>query len=151
DWVSLFELRELQASENSISKQTAQANTRLLFLMVDLSSLTAKPDSTALASPPSTPTNGNSRARWSREDLLPALAGLMFGLAFAPTNFVPLAFFGLVPLLVYLDGPLTISRLIRASFIFPIAFYGFTLNWLAGMAGFSWLAVPGYMVIVFVY
>lgn len=75
----------------------------------------------------------------------------MFGLAFQPVNFVPLAFIGLVPLLFYLDHPPTISRIIRASFMFPIAFYGFTLNWLAGMAGFSWLAVPGYIAIVFVY
>src|SRR5262249_1641581 len=81
----------------------------------------------------------------------PALAGLMFGLAFEPVNFVPLAFVGLVPLLIYLDGLATISRIVRASFIFPIACYGFTLNWLAGMVGFSWLSWAGYIPIIFVY
>jgi apolipoprotein N-acyltransferase len=75
----------------------------------------------------------------------------MLALAFAPTNLVGLAFVGLVPLFLYLDGPVTRTRLIRASFILPVVLYGFTLNWLAGMAGFSWLAVPGYIVIIFVY
>ena len=75
----------------------------------------------------------------------------MLGLAFAPTNLVILAFIGLLPLLIYLDGPITVTRIVRASFMFPLVLYGFTLNWLAGMAGFSWLAVPGYLIIVFVY
>src|SRR5207247_7356470 len=82
---------------------------------------------------------------------LPALSGLMLVLSFAPTNLFILAFIGLVPLLIYLDGPITVTRIVRASFIFPFVLYGFTLNWLAGMAGFSWLAVPGYLIIVFVY
>ena len=39
----------------------------------------------------------------------------------------------------------------RAGLICPLVLYGFTLNWLAGMVRFSWLSVPGYLVIVFVY
>src|SRR5947207_15645697 len=120
--------------------------------MADSSPVTAKPDSTAPSVAPSIFTASVvKRQSWSREDLLPALSGLMLGLAFAPTNLVILAFIGLLPLLIYLDGPITVTRIVRASFIFPFVLYGFTLNWLAGMAGFSWLAVPGYLIIVFVY
>ncbi|PYV75243.1 MAG: apolipoprotein N-acyltransferase [Acidobacteria bacterium] len=120
--------------------------------MADSSPLTAKPDSTAPSVAPSILTASVvKRKSWSREDLLPALSGLMLGLAFAPTNLVILAFIGLLPLLIYLDGPITVTRIVRASFMFPLVLYGFTLNWLAGMAGFSWLAVPGYLIIVFVY
>lgn len=83
--------------------------------------------------------------------MLPALAGLLLGLAFAPTNLVIFAFFGLVPLFIYLDRPLDLGRTIRGGFIFPLVMYGFTLNWLAGMVGFSWLSVPGYLIIISVY
>ena len=89
--------------------------------------------------------------RWRSEDLLPALSGLAIGLAFAPVNLVFLAFVGVVPLLVYLDCPPSVRRIARASLLFAAAFYGFTLNWLAGMVGFSWLAVPGYLIIVFLH
>lgn len=75
----------------------------------------------------------------------------MIGLAFEPTNLVFLAFVGLIPLLIYLDGPVSKKRILRASFIFPITFYGFTLNWIAGMMSFSWLSVPAYLLIIFVY
>ena len=75
----------------------------------------------------------------------------MIGLAFAPVNLVFLAFVGVVPLLVYLDCPPSVRRIARASLLFAAAFYGFTLNWLAGMVGFSWLAVPGYLIIVFLH
>lgn len=88
---------------------------------------------------------------WSKEDFLPALSGLMTGLAFPPINFAFFSFIGLVPLFMYLDQPPSRARIIRASFIFPAAFYGFTLNWIAGMAGFSWLAVPAFLLIIFVY
>jgi apolipoprotein N-acyltransferase len=90
----------------------------------------------------------SGNGRWSKQDVLPVVSGLMLGLSFAPTNLVPLAFVGLIPLLVYLDGPVSKAKLLRAGLLFPIAFYGLTLNWLAGMVGFSWLAAPGYLAIV---
>src|SRR5437899_10234996 len=80
--------------------------------MADSSPLTTKPDSTAPSAAPSILTaSAVKRKSWSREDLLPALSGLMLGLAFAPTNLVILAFIGLLPLLIYLDGPITVTRI----------------------------------------
>jgi apolipoprotein N-acyltransferase len=120
--------------------------------MVDPSPFATKPDSTAIPASQSTPrTAPLQRDSWSKEDLLPALSGLLLGLAFAPTNLVFLAFVGLVPLFIYLDKPLSRRRIIRAGLICPWVLYGFTLNWLAGMVGFSWLSVPGYIIIVSVY
>lgn len=119
--------------------------------MVNLPS-PAKPDSTNVPEPGSTPqVSPSKRNSWSREDFLPALSGILLGLAFAPTNLFFLAFVGLVPLFIYLDQPLSRARIIRASLICPWVLYGFTLNWLAGMVGFSWLSVPGYIIIVSVY
>ncbi len=120
--------------------------------MVNISPVTTKPDSTALLAASSTPHGAKTwKKTWSREDFLPALAGLLLGLAFAPTNLVVFAFFGLVPLFIYLDKPPDLGRTIRAGLIFPLVMYGFTLNWLAGMVGFSWLSVPGYLIIISVY
>lgn len=92
-----------------------------------------------------------NRDNWSREDLLPPIAGFMLGLSFPPCNILPFAFVGLVPLLIYLDGPVSKTRILRAGITFPLAFYGFTLNWLTGMVGFSWLAAPGYVAILLLY
>jgi apolipoprotein N-acyltransferase len=89
--------------------------------------------------------------RWGREDLLPAVSGLLLAVSWSPINLTALAFVGLVPLFIYLGKPLSLHRIIRAGVLGSVLFYGVTLNWLAGMAGFSWLAVPGYAIIVFVY
>jgi apolipoprotein N-acyltransferase len=110
------------------------------------------PDSTAVVQARSMPQSARlPEHRWGREDLLPALSGLLLALSWSPFNLFPLAFVGLFPLFIYLDRPLSFHRIIRAGVLCSVLFYGVTLNWLAGMAGFSWLAVPGYMIIVFVY
>ena len=120
--------------------------------MANFSQVTTEPNSTAAVVTRSTldssPTNAGG---WSREDLLPALSGVMLALAFAPTNLWFLAFIGLVPLFLYLDHPFTHIRTIRAGLVCPLVFYGLTLNWLAGMVGFSWLSVPAYLIVVFGY
>src|SRR5258708_4117361 len=142
---------ESEATVNSSRTDKTHAGMDRPSLMVTLS-FPATPDSTNVPEAGSTrlglPSKRNS---WSRKDFLPALSGILLGLAFAPTNLFFLAFVGLVPLFVYLDGPLNRARIIRAGLISPWVLYGFTLNWLAGMVGFSWLSVPGYIIIVSVY
>ena len=88
---------------------------------------------------------------WSWEDGLPAVSGLLLALAFAPTSLWWLAFVGLVPLLIYLDHSPNLRRTIRGGVIFAVVLYGFTLNWLAGMVQFSWLCVPAYLFVVFLF
>jgi apolipoprotein N-acyltransferase len=119
--------------------------------MVNPSDLVTNLDFTAIPATGSTQGVPSPRSSWSREDLLPALSGLLLGLAFAPTNLFFLAFVGLVPLFVYLDKPLSRRRIIRAGLICPWVLYGFTLSWLAGMVKFSWLSVPGYICIIWLY
>ena len=94
------------------------------------------------------PTAPNS---WNWEDGQPAVSGLLLALAFAPTSVWWLAFVGLVPLLIYLDHSPNLRRTIRGGVIFAVALYGFTLNWLAGMVQFSWLCVPAYLFVVFLF
>ena len=112
--------------------------------------LATKLDSNSSALYRSTPERSAKNAQWAAEDLLPLISGLMLGLSFPPTNAVPFAFVGLIPLLVYLDKSVSKRRILIAGIMFPVAFYGFTLNWLAGMIGFSWLAIPGYLAVVFI-
>ncbi|PYX85815.1 MAG: apolipoprotein N-acyltransferase [Acidobacteria bacterium] len=110
------------------------------------------PDSTAAVQARSMPQSPRlPEYRWSREDFLPAVSGLLLAVSWSPINLTPLAFAGLLPLFIYLDKPLSLHRIIRAGVLGSVLFYGVTLNWLAGMAGFSWLAVPGYAIIVFIY
>jgi len=92
-----------------------------------------------------------SRAKvnsWSAEDLYPALAGLLMALSCPPINLSFLAFVALVPLFLYLDKPLTFTRTVRAGVLCSVAYFGIELSWVTAMGTFSWLAFPGYLVIL---
>lgn len=86
---------------------------------------------------------------WSAEELHPAAAGLLMALSFAPFNLSVLAFVALVPLFLYLDRPPARTRVVRAGLITGTVFFGIHLSWLVAVGSFSWLAFPGYAVIVF--
>ena len=85
---------------------------------------------------------------WSAEDLYPALAGLLMALSFPPINLSFLAFVALVPLFHYLDRPATFTRTVRAGVLCSIVYFGVELSWVNAMGTFSWLAFPGYLVIL---
>ena len=92
-----------------------------------------------------------SRAKvnsWSAEDLYPALAGLLMALSYPPINLSFLAFVALVPLFLYLDKPFTLTRTVRAGVLCSIVYFGIELSWVNAMGTFSWLAFPGYLVIL---
>jgi len=69
-----------------------------------------------------------NRTNRSREDLLPPIAEFMLDLSCPPCNMLPFAFVGLVPLLIYPEGPVSKTRILRAGITFPIAFHGFALT-----------------------
>ncbi len=89
-----------------------------------------------------------SHQPWNKEDLYPVLSGLLMALSFPPINLSFLAFVALVPLFVYLDKPFTLTRTARAGLLCSIVFFGITLNWINAVGAFSWLAFPGYVVII---
>lgn len=81
----------------------------------------------------------------------PPAAGLIFALAYPPLDLLPLALIGLWPLLAFLDR-ITAERSrvdLRAAFVggllFGLAFFGAVLHWIAGLTGFSVMAVPAYL------
>ncbi len=69
-------------------------------------------------------------------------------LSFPPINLSFLAFVALVPLFLYLDKPFPLARTARGGFLCSIVFFGVALNWINAVGAFSWLAFPGYVVIV---
>ena len=85
---------------------------------------------------------------WSREDLYPALSGLLLALSFPPINLSALAFVALVPLFFYLDKPATFVRTARAGILTAAIYFGITLSWLNSVGAISWLAFPAYVVAV---
>lgn len=69
-------------------------------------------------------------------------------LSFPPINLSFLAFVALVPLFLYLDEPLTLRRTVRAGVLCSLVYFGIVLSWVNSMGTFSWLAFPGYLVIL---
>ena len=83
----------------------------------------------------------------------PPLAGLLFALAYPPLDLLPLAFVGLWPFLAFLDRAAPaerLGRLFTGGYLFGLAFYGALLYWIAGLSGFSLMAVPAYLAAVLV-
>jgi apolipoprotein N-acyltransferase len=83
----------------------------------------------------------------------PPLSGLLFALAFAPLNLLPFAVVGLWPLLAFLDRVAPgerFGRVFAGGFLFGLAYYGALLYWIAGLSGFSRMAIPAYVVGVLV-
>ena len=106
-------------------------------------------DATSTANTPSRSSVWGAKVNsWSAEDLYPALAGLLMALSCPPINLSFLAFVALVPLFLYLDKPFTLTRTVRAGVLCSIVYFGIELSWVNAMGTFSWLAIPGYLVIL---
>lgn len=82
----------------------------------------------------------------------PPAAGLLFALAYPPLDLLPLALVGLWPFLAFLDRDEGLRP--RAAFVggylFGLAHFGALLYWIAGLSGFSVMAVPAYVASVLV-
>ncbi|HJR54158.1 MAG TPA: apolipoprotein N-acyltransferase, partial [Gemmatimonadota bacterium] len=82
----------------------------------------------------------------------PPAAGVLFALAYPPLNLLPLAIAGLWPFLAFLDREEGARP--RAGFVggylFGLAHFGALLYWIAGLTGFSVMAVPAYVASVLV-
>lgn len=72
----------------------------------------------------------------------PALAGVMFAMAFAPTMIRPMAFSGLLLLMTSLKG-LSPMHARRAGFIFGAVAYGIGLSWFWNLFGWFSVALIG--------
>ncbi|HUP19129.1 MAG TPA: apolipoprotein N-acyltransferase [Gemmatimonadota bacterium] len=81
----------------------------------------------------------------------PALGGLAIALAYPPVNLLPFAFLGPWGLYAFLDREVEDTagadgrRAFLGGFLFGCARYGVLLTWIAGLTGFSVMAVPGYL------
>lgn len=75
----------------------------------------------------------------------------MFALGYPPLDLLPLALIGLWPLLAFLDRLLERSRegtwrkAFVGGYLFGLAHFGALLYWIAGLSGFSVMAVPAYV------
>ncbi len=84
---------------------------------------------------------------------LPALAGLILGLAHPPFQLLVPAFVGLVPLLVFIDhqsaGSAGRWTATRAGLLTGAIYFGIQLHWLVvALLRYSWLAIPAYVATV---
>ncbi len=75
------------------------------------------------------------------------LGGPLFALAYPPLNLLPLAVVGLWPFLAFLDreADRRWSRAFAGGYAFGLTFFGAILYWIAGLTGFSAMAVPAYV------
>lgn len=85
----------------------------------------------------------------------PPAGGFVFALAYPPLSLLPLAILGLWPLLWFLDRELEDPRSgwrrsFTGGYLFGLAHYGALLYWIAGLTGFSAMAVPAYVASVMV-
>lgn len=86
----------------------------------------------------------------------PPAAGLAFALAYPPLDLLPLALVAAWPFLTFLDRPARtggarpLTRDFAGGYLFGLAHYGALLYWIAGLTGFSEMAVPAYVASVMV-
>ena len=82
----------------------------------------------------------------------PPAGGVLFALAYPPLDLLPLAILGLWPFLAFLDRDPEIRP--RTGFVggylFGLAHFGALLYWIAGLTGFSVMAVPAYVASVLI-
>lgn len=83
---------------------------------------------------------------------LPPVAGVALALAYPPLDLLPLAFVAPWPLLMFLesDDAARPRRAFTGGYLFGLAFFGAILYWIAGLTGFSEMAVPAYVAAVLV-
>jgi apolipoprotein N-acyltransferase len=78
----------------------------------------------------------------------PPASGILFALAYPPLDVLPLAILGLWPFLAFLDRTAAgerWGRVFAGGYLFGLAFYGALLYWVAGLTGFSLMAIPAYL------
>ncbi|MBW3661198.1 MAG: apolipoprotein N-acyltransferase [Gemmatimonadetes bacterium] len=86
----------------------------------------------------------------------PPIGGVAFALAYPPVDLLPLALVGLWPFLWFLDKELENAPsgswrgAFAGGYLFGLAQYGALLYWIAGLTGFSVMAVPAYVASVMV-
>lgn len=82
----------------------------------------------------------------------PPAAGIALALAYPPLNLLPLALVAAWPLLAFLDRPgeRPLTRDFAGGYLFGLAHFGALLYWIAGLTGFSMMAVPAYVASVMV-
>ena len=82
----------------------------------------------------------------------PPAGGVLFALAYPPLNVLPLAILGLWPFLAFLDrDPAIRPRTgFAGGYLFGLAHFGALLYWIAGLSGFSAMAVPAYVASVLI-
>jgi apolipoprotein N-acyltransferase len=95
-----------------------------------------------------TATTSSCKQGWHAEDLLPVVSGIALAACFPPISLTFLAFIALVPLFLFLDGPVTLRRTTRAGLLTAVPFFGITLSWLNSVGTISWLAFPAYAAVV---
>lgn len=83
------------------------------------------------------------RERGARAYLLPFASGLLTVFAFPPFSVAPLAFVGLVPLLVWLDRPLSGRQIHRGGWAFAIPYIGGNLYWFYELGRVSLIGLAG--------
>jgi apolipoprotein N-acyltransferase len=140
---------EEQLAPDSSSNTAKQQQMALGEVMTDLPVVAIGGNSTAVPPAGSMEVAPSSRGRsWEGEDLYPVLSGLLMSLATPPVHLSFLAFVALVPLFAYLDKRLTFARTTRAGILAGAVYFGVSLSWLVAVGKFSWLAFPGYAIIV---
>ena len=82
----------------------------------------------------------------------PPAAGLLFALSYPPLDLLPLALVGLWPVLAFLDRDegLRPRTAFAGGYLFGLAHFGALLYWIAGLTGFSAMAVPAYVASVLI-
>jgi apolipoprotein N-acyltransferase len=77
---------------------------------------------------------------------------LLLALAYPPLNLLPLALLAPWPLLAFLETPDGIrpGRAFLGGYLFGLGHFGLLLYWIAGLSGFSAMAVPAYLASVLV-
>lgn len=82
----------------------------------------------------------------------PPAAGLAFALAYPPLDLLPLALVAPWLFLAFLDarGERSLTRDFAGGYLFGLAYFGALLYWIAGLTGFSVMAVPAYVASVMV-
>jgi apolipoprotein N-acyltransferase len=79
----------------------------------------------------------------SRLVLLPLTAGVLTALAYPPVSIPVLSLVGLVPLLVWLDRPLSTRQVVLGGLAFALPYFGGTSYWMFYLANFTSAGAAG--------
>ncbi|MGH7549628.1 MAG: apolipoprotein N-acyltransferase [Gemmatimonadota bacterium] len=82
----------------------------------------------------------------------PPAGGFLLAIAYPPLDLLPLALIAPWPLLAFLetDEGMRPGRAFLGGYLFGLAHFGAVLYWIAGLSGFSAMAVPAYLASVLI-